>query len=92
MRVFTVTTLIHGYYKTFVIISLELCDLSQKFKYQFGLLYSFRNINVFKSSKAHIKYVSKPKLEPFMSTRRGPYDRPPGPYDGRRCLLLILIV
>ena len=89
MRVFT--ALIHGYYKTFVIISVELCDLSQKFEYQFGLLYSFRNINVFKSSKAHIKYVSKPKLEPLMSTRRGPYDRPPGPY-GRRCLLLILIV
>ena len=75
MREFT--TLIHGYYKMFVIISGELCDLSQKFKYQFGLLYSFRKIKIFKSSKAVMKYVSKRKQ--------------PGPYDDRRCLLLILI-
>ena len=76
MRV--LTALIDGYYKTFV-ISVELCDLSQKFKYQFGLLYSSRKIRIFKNSKADTKYVSKPK-------------RKPGPYDGRRCLWLILIV
>ena len=58
-----------------------------------------------KSSNVEIKNVSKPKLKPFMSTRPGPYDRPPGGLEGgqrqfevavargrRRCLLLILIV
>ena len=96
MRVFT--NLIHGYYKTFVIISVELCDLSQKLKYQFGLLYSFRVIEIFRSSKADRKYVLKEK-QPSMCTRPVPYGRPP---DGirqrrfsprvrvasRRCLLL----
>ena len=73
-----------------------MCDLSQN---------SFRKISIFKSSKADIEYVSKPKLKPVMSTRPGPYDRPPGGFGGgqrgiggavggacRRCLLLILIV
>ena len=88
----------------FLIISIESYILSWKLKYQFGLLYSFRYIEIFKSSKADIKYVSKPKLKPLMSTRPGPYDRSPGGFgggrgrfggvvagDGRRYLLLILI-
>ena len=101
MRVFT--NLIHGYYKTFVIISVELCDVSQKLKYQVGLLYSFRYIEISKSSKADIRHVLKPK-EPLMSTQPVPCDRPPGGFGGGlrqiggvvagddgRCLLLILI-
>ena len=102
MRVFT--NLIHGYYKTFVIISVELCDFSQKLKYQFGLPYSFRYIEISKSSKADIKYALKPKFKALESTRPGPYDRQLGGLGGgrkriggvvagddRRCLLLILI-
>ena len=101
MRVFT--NLIHGYYKTFVIISVELCDLSQKLKYRFGLLYSFRKTKISKSSKADVALNPKPKA--LASTRPGPYDRQlDGLGGGRkriggvvagddtRCLLLILIV
>ncbi|XP_044174837.1 heterogeneous nuclear ribonucleoprotein H2-like isoform X2 [Acropora millepora] len=43
-----------------------------------------RYIEIFKSSKADIKYVSKPKLKPLMSTRPGPYDRSPGGFGGGR--------
>ena len=66
------------------------------------LFYSFRYIEIFKSSKADIEDVSKPKLKPLMSTRPGPDDRPAGGFGvgqgqfggveakgGRRCLLLI---
>lgn len=66
------------------------------------LVYSFRYIEILKSSKADIGDVSKPKLKPLMSTRPGPHDRPPGGFGGgqgqfggveaeggRRCLLLI---
>ncbi|XP_067055287.1 heterogeneous nuclear ribonucleoprotein H2-like isoform X2 [Acropora muricata] len=43
-----------------------------------------RKIKIFKSAKADIKYVSKPKLKPLMSTRPGPYDRSPGGFGGGR--------
>ena len=62
------------------------------------LFYSFRYIEIFKSSKADIEDVSKP----LMSTRPGPDDRPAGGFGGgqgqfggveakggKRCLLLI---
>lgn len=66
------------------------------------LFYSFRCIEIFRSSKAEIEDVSKAKRKPLMSTRPGPDDRPPGGFGGgqgqfggveaeggRRCLLLI---
>lgn len=43
----------------------------------------FRYIEIFKSKKTDIKYVSAPKLKPLMSTRPGPYDRSGGFGGGR---------
>lgn len=44
----------------------------------------FRYIEIFKSCKGDIKYVSSPKLKPLMSTRPGPYDRSAGGFGGGR--------
>lgn len=48
------------------------------------LLNSFRYIEIFMCNKADIKYVTKPKLKPLMSTRPGPYDRSAGGFGGGR--------
>lgn len=49
-----------------------------------GFCFSFRYIEIFKCGKHEIKYVSKPKLKPLMSTRPGPYDRSAGGFGGGR--------